>query len=143
MIRWEDGALCQPLYHTVHCAFAHFVLLKPASNTSCVNNPLLKKRKLKFREGSDLAKVPPRGKNRPKSQTRLSISKSTAPCNTMWWKFILKGERFMTTTWFFKIVFSPDGREWWAQPPVWAYPASAYPHGPGPRPIISRGSGGC
>lgn len=58
---------------------------------------------------------------------RLSSSKSIAPCTTTWWKFEVKGERFVTSAWFFKIVFSPEQRGQWAQPPVWAYPVPASP----------------
>ena len=46
------------------------LLLKPVNNPSPVNNPFVKKRQLKFREGRDLAEVPPLVKSRPTSQTQ-------------------------------------------------------------------------
>lgn len=71
---------------------------------------------------------------------RLSTSRSVAPSTTTWWKFEVEGERFVTSTWLFKIRASGE----WAQPPMWAYPAPACPHGPGQAPggVASRGSGG-
>lgn len=71
---------------------------------------------------------------------RLSTSRSIAPSTTTWWKFEVEGERFVTSTWLFKIRASGE----WAQPPMWAYPAPACPHGPGQAPggVASRGSGG-